>query len=202
MAVTHPVDDPITEARRPAENLWRQQTLNARTLPGVLTPDECEAVKQAALSAGFSRSKVSTRKGHKESRKRTSDEAVLQRSPETEWLFERIGAIAEQENAEHWRFAITGMEKLLVLRYRPMQRFRWHYDAAPGRKLTCVINLDAPGSHWRGKLELNGGHHDPALVHLQGAATLFPSYLLHRASAPWWGERWSLVTWFTGPPLM
>jgi PKHD-type hydroxylase len=183
------------------DDLWIQQLTYARTLAGVLSPDECEAVKEAARSAGLKRSLVTSGSGSKESRKRTSHQAVLRRSPETEWLFQRMRTLCEKVNAEHWRFAISGMEHLQVLRYRPLQRFRWHYDAFLGRKITCVVNLAAPGSYWRGKLELKGAHEDRALAPLQGSATVFPSYLLHRATAPWWGERWSLVAWFTGPPL-
>jgi PKHD-type hydroxylase len=172
-------------------------------VPAVLSPAECETVQRAALSAGFSRSLTTSRQGAgaKQSRQRTSHQAVLRRTPETEWLYERVLALGEKVNAEHWRFAITGMESMQALRYRPMQRFRWHYDALPGRKITCVINLATPGSYWRGRLELKGAHEDRALAPLQGSATLFPSYLLHRATAPWWGERWSLVAWLTGPDL-
>jgi PKHD-type hydroxylase len=184
------------------DEAWTQDTLIARTLPGVLTPDECETVKQAALSIGLRRSTVTKGKGTKVSSKRSSDQVVLPRSSETEWLYERIGTVAAKVNAEHWRFALTGMASLQALRYRPMQRFRWHYDASFDRKLTCVVNLAAPETYWRGKLEVNGGHQDRALSRLQGSATFFPTYLLHRARAPWWGERWSLVAWFTGPPLV
>ena len=115
--------------------------------------------------------------------------AALRRTPETEWLYERILAVGAKLNAEHWRFAITGIENMQVLRYRPMQRFRWHYDALPGRKLTCVVNLAAPGAYWRGRLELIGSHEDPSFAPLQGSATVFPSYLLHRATAPSYGIR-------------
>jgi PKHD-type hydroxylase len=139
--------------------------------------------------------------GGKQSRNRTSFQAILRRTAETEWLHARILALGERLNAQHWRFAITGMETLQVLRYSPMQRFRWHYDSLPGRKITCVVNLSAPGSHWRGRLQVKGMHEDRALAPKQGSATAFPSYLLHRATAPWWGERWSLVAWLTGPPL-
>src|SRR5512145_862373 len=115
-----------------------------------------------------------------------------------------MSAVGEKVNAEHWRFALTGIETMQVLRYRPMQRFKWHYDVAPGvgRKITCIVSLAPPESYWRGKLELMAGHQDYPLAPLQGSATLFPSYIVHRATAPWWGERWSLVAWLTGPDLV
>jgi PKHD-type hydroxylase len=182
---------------------WIQQTMLATTLSGVLSPAECETVKQLAFKAGLSRSLAYGKTGAQANKHRTSHQAVLQRAPEIEWLYEKIRAVGDKANSEHWRFTITGMENMQVLRYRPLQRFKWHTDAYPGsgRKITCVVNLAAPGSHWRGKLQLIGSHFGHSSAEQQGAATFFPSYLLHRATAPWWGERWSLVAWFTGPAL-
>jgi PKHD-type hydroxylase len=188
-----------------SEGAWKQQPTLARTLPGVLSRDECEAVKKAAFSAGMKRSLLTVKGSRggsgKQSRNRTSYQAILPRTTEMEWLYARILALGEKLNTQHWKFAVTGIETLQVLRYSPMQRFRWHYDSLPGRKITCVVNLSAPGSHWRGRLQVKGMHEDRALAPRQGSATAFPSYLLHRATAPWWGERWSLVAWLTGPPL-
>jgi PKHD-type hydroxylase len=182
----------------------KQHLMLARTLPRVLSPADCEIVKQAALAAGLSRSMVRTSRRLKASRRRTSYQALLARTPELEWLYERMLAVGKKANAEHWRFALSGIETLQVLRYRPRQRFRWHHDVAPGsgRKITCVVNLVPPGSYWRGRLELMAPHQDGAIAPLQGSATLFPSYIMHRATAPWWGERWSLVAWFTGPDMV
>jgi PKHD-type hydroxylase len=188
----------VSDDKRP------QHLMLARTLPGVLSPADCEIVKQAALEAGLSRSMVRTSKRLKASHQRTSYQAVLPRTPELEWLYERMLAVGRKGNAEHWRFALTGIETLQVLRYRPRQRFKWHHDVAPGsgRKLTCIVSLVPPGSYWRGGLELMAAHQDGAFAPLQGSATLFPSYIMHRATAPWWGERWALVAWFTGPDMV
>lgn len=87
-----------------------------------------------------------------------------------------------------------------ILRYRPFQRFRWHTDARPEgiRKLTCIVALSPRGTHWRGGLEVRGEHQGRATARREGSVTWFPSYVRHRATAPWWGERWVLVTWLTG----
>jgi PKHD-type hydroxylase len=186
-----------------AEKPWTQQSMLATTLAGVLSPAECETVKQLAMAAGLNPSLAYTSKGVGKNKQRTSYQALLPRAPEIEWLYEKIRAVGDKANAQHWRFTITGMENMQVLRYRPLQRFKWHTDSYPGsgRKITCVVNLATPGSHWRGKLQLMGSHLGHTSAGQQGAATFFPSYLLHRATAPWWGERWSLVAWFTGPPM-
>jgi PKHD-type hydroxylase len=183
---------------------WKQSALKVKSVAAVLTTAECEAIKMDALSLGMSRALVrkGRRRGYEVSEKRTSDLAKLPRSPEREWLYERMLAQSQEVNTECWRFALTGIEEMQVLRYRPLQRFKWHYDTfADGspRKLTCVVNLCSPQSHWRGGLEVLGKRDGKAIALLQGSATWFPAYLRHRATAPWWGERWVLVTWLTGP---
>lgn len=186
------------------DTAWRQQPTRGITLSGVLAAEECAAVRQAAHAAGLSQSKVIKGNEQRASKERTSRQARLLRGPETEWLFARMLAVGAKVNDELWRFALTGIENFQVLRYRPMQRFLWHYDSLPGagRKITCIVNVGEPGGHWRGKLELMASHEDGSFSRLPGSATFFPSYLVHRATAPWWGERWSLVTWLTGPELV
>lgn len=181
--------------------VWEQYALMAKSTCNVLSASECEVVKRDALSVGLSRSMVVKGKRIKPSRTRNSYQAVLQRTPEREWLYQRILSMADAVNSDCWRFAVTGIENLQVLRYRPMQRFKWHYDIYPGslRKLTCVINLSPPTSYWRGGLQLKGPHQNREHARMQGAATLFPSFIMHKAAAPWWGERWVLVAWLTGP---
>lgn len=184
------------------DDAWKQRPLHPKSVPGLLMAEECEIVKTDALAAGMGRALVRTPEGTREAKSRTCDVARLPRTPEREWLYARLMTTSEATNAEYWRFALTGMEEIQVLRYKPMQRFDWHFDTGHGssRKLTCVVNLSPPRSYWRGGLEVRGDYHGKAKARLQGTATWFPTYLRHRASAPWWGERWSLVTWLSGPP--
>ena len=184
------------------EGPWKQHPLHAKSREGVLTPAQCEAIKRDALAAGMSRAVVLTKTGPRPSRKRTCDDVRLPRNPEREWLYRLILDSTERVNARYWRFAITGVEDIRVLRYRPLQRFQWHYDAYAGslRKLTCIVNLSNPRSYRGGGLQVLGKHHGDAVAPRQGAGTWFPTYLRHRATAPWLGERWVLVAWLTGPP--
>ena len=132
---------------------------------------------------------------------RTNFHARLPRNEQNEWLYARVMAKGREINEEFWRFAIDGIDEIQVLRYRPMQRIDWHFDTAAGyhRKIACVVTLSPPESHWRGELEIVGRHDNKSEAPLQGAATWFPTYLRHRATRPWWGERWSFVAWLTGP---
>lgn len=185
------------------DNRWKQFALYAKSVPSLLTVEECNAVKEDALSLGIEPARVLTaRTGSSQiSPMRTCGSVSLPRMAEREWLYERLFKASEAVNARYWRFALDGMEDLRVLRYRSFQFFRWHYDVFPGssRKVTCVVNLSSPKSYWRGGLEINGWQAGEKEAHLQGAATWLPGYLRHRAKAPWLGERWVLVAWLTGP---
>lgn len=181
---------------------WKQRPLHAKTVPSLLTAEECETIKNDALAVGMGRAMVRTHKGTRQLKSRTCDVARLPRTKEREWLYERLMAQSEAVNAEYWRFALADIEEIQVLRYKPLQRFDWHFDTGHGlsRKLTCVVNLSSHRSYWRGGLEVRGDYHGKSKARLQGAGTWFPTYLRHKASAPWLGERWSLVTWLSGPP--
>jgi PKHD-type hydroxylase len=181
--------------------VWQQRALHAKAACGLLTPEECEIVKGDALALGMTRAKVHTREGSQANPIRTNEMARLPRTPEREWLYERLMTKGREINANYWRFALTGIDEIQVLRYKPMQQFKWHFDVAPGmdRKVTCVVALSSPRSYWRGGLEIRGRLEGKSESPQLGAATWFPTYLHHRGRAPWWGERWALVTWLTGP---
>jgi predicted 2-oxoglutarate/Fe(II)-dependent dioxygenase YbiX len=185
----------------PPTSAWLQKPLRAKSVAGILNAEECAAVRSGALRLGLSRALLSNANGVYVSKARTCDWARLSRTPEHEWLYRRILAATETVNDENWRFALTGIDNIGVLRYRPLQRHRWHFDTAIGsqRKLTCVINLSPPESYWGGGLQVKGHHESREVAPLQGSGTWFPAYLEHRARAPWRGERWSLAAIMTGP---
>lgn len=182
---------------------WQQKPLRATSVPDILTAAQCEAVKSDALAAaGFLERGALDETGTKKSRVRTSDAARLPRTPEREWLYELMVSRTIAMNAENWRFVLTDIEDIRVLRYRPFQRAKWHFDVYVGspRKIVCIVNLSPPSAYWRGGLEVKGMHENKEIAGLQGAGTWFPTYLEHRALAPWYGERWSLAAVLTGPP--
>ena len=180
----------------------KQHPNHAKSETGVLTAEECETVKSNAMAVGLSRVTVRTPQGEGYSRKRKFHSAFLKRNPDTDWLYERIFAKTGEINTEFWRFELDGLQELEVIRYQPGQYFEWHTDVRPGdpRKVTCVVNLSPDKSYWRGGLRVKGTHVGKEIAPLQGAGTWFPSYLPHQATAPWWGKRWVLVAFITGPP--
>lgn len=83
-----------------------------------------------------------------------------------------------------------------IAKYEPGQFFGWHYDQFTGKKktgrllgLTCTLQR-APGAY----LESKEHKWDLGV----GQAVIFPSNILHRATAPIDGERWAFTTWGHG----
>ena len=180
----------------------KQKILTAVTVPKVLTWTQCELVIHDALGIGMKRAPVLAKDGSKvKSYTRTCDSCWVPKSDGFKWLYSYVAAVADEVNNEHYRFDITDMQQLQVLRYRPGQWFKWHFDTFDGsdRKLTMVINLSDPKSYVRGGLQLEADWMNVSDANKQGSATFFPSWIKHRARAPIWGTRWALVAWITGP---
>lgn len=181
---------------------WQQRPMRAVSAPLLLTPEQCDAVRQDAFATGFAKAIARDADGNAYKNKiRSYNFARLPRKPERDWLYDLILAKTEEVNRENWRFAVTDIEDVVVNRYRPTKRAKWHFDIYIGseRKIICVTNLSPPESYWRGGLQVRGRHENRAVAALQGSATWFPAYMEHRARAPWWGERFSMIAILTGP---
>ena len=83
-----------------------------------------------------------------------------------------------------------------IAKYEEGQFFGWHYDQFTGKKrvgrllgLTCTLQR-ATGAY----LESKEHKWDLGV----GQAVIFPSNILHRATAPTVGERWAFTTWGQG----
>ena len=182
---------------------FKQKVLTASVDRYVLTPGQCEMLRQDAEIIGMKRAPVLAKDGvtQKVSRTRTCSSCWIPFSQHHKWIYNVMKEITESINAEQWRFDIQGIQQLQVLRYRPFQRFKWHWDSytASDRKLTAVVNLSAPHEYIGGGLQVKADIENARFIREQGAGCWFPSYLEHRARAPIWGTRWVLVAWFTGP---
>jgi hypothetical protein len=182
---------------------FKQKVLTASVDRYVLTPGQCEMLRQDAEIIGMKRAPVLAKDGvtHKVSRTRTCSSCWIPFSQHHKWIYNVMKEITESINAEQWRFDIQGIQQLQVLRYRPFQRFKWHWDlyTASDRKLTAVVNLSAPHEYIGGGLQIKADIENARFIREQGAGCWFPSYIEHRARAPIWGTRWVLVAWLTGP---
>ena len=184
------------------ERKFKQKILTAVTVPQVLTRGQCELVIYDANKIGMKRAPVLSRDGtNVKSRTRTCDSCWVPKSPHFQWLYNYVAAVVDEVNNEHYQFDIQDMQNLQVLRYRPFQKFKWHFDTYDGsdRKLTCVINLSRPEEYVGGGLRVEGDWHGVEKSSHQGSANFFPTWIKHKARAPIWGTRWALVAWITGP---
>ena len=181
---------------------FKQKILTAVTVPQVLTRSQCEMIRQDADIIGMKRAPVMAKDGKNVlSRTRTCASCWLPKAPHFQWLYNYVAAVTDEVNTAHFQFDVMDMQTLQVLRYRPGQWFRWHFDTFDGsdRKLTMVINLSEPNDYIGGGLQVEGEWEGMEHRMKQGAATFFPAWMKHRARAPIFGTRWALVAWITGP---
>ena len=184
------------------EKPFKQKILTAVTVPQVLTRSQCEMIIRDAGVIGMKRAPVMAKDGSVVNyRTRTCSSCWLPKAPHFQWLYNYLAAVVDQVNTEHYRFDVMDMQNLQVLRYRPLQKFDWHFDTFDGsdRKLTCVINLSRPEEYIGGGLRVAGDWEGVEKSAHQGSANFFPTWMKHRAVAPIWGTRWALVAWITGP---
>ncbi|MSQ71226.1 MAG: 2OG-Fe(II) oxygenase [Betaproteobacteria bacterium] len=133
---------------------------------------------------------------------RVSHITWIEARAETHWLFHKLGTLFAEAGA-YFGFELTGfVDALQYTVYGPEQHFDWHMDLGPGltsaRKLSLTIQLSGGDAYTGGALEFINA---PAMTQSRevGAATFFPSYLVHRVSPVESGVRRSLVAWACGP---
>jgi PKHD-type hydroxylase len=180
---------------------FKQKILTAVTVPNVLTSSQCDLVIHDARHIGMKRAPVLSKDGSRiKSFTRTCDSCWVPKSDAFMWLYNYVAAVTDEVNKEHYQFDITDMQQLQVLRYRPGQWFKWHFDTFDGsdRKLTMVINLSDPSKYMLGGLQIDGEWMKSDHSKEQGSATFFPAWMKHCARAPILGTRWVLVAWITG----
>ena len=181
---------------------FKQKVLTASVDRYVLTPSQCMMIRQDAEAIGMKRATVMKKDGtSRRSFARSCSSCWIPYSIHHNWIYNIMRELTDAINGEHWRFDVTGMQQLQILKYNPLQQFWWHFDTYTGsdRKLTAVVNLSAPHEYVGGGLQVKADMIDSKFAREQGAGCWFPSYIEHRARAPIWGTRWVLVAWLTGP---
>lgn len=127
----------------------------------------------------------------------------------TAWVMDRMIDLVRMANREVFDFDITDFaESAQVARYGAEREghFGWHSDVGEGRlaerrKLTIVVQLSEADGYAGGDLEVMPGSNTIAADRTRGAATLFPSFVLHRVTPVTVGERHSLTVWCHGAPF-
>ncbi len=132
------------------------------------------------------------------------------------WAGSLVSHFAHLAN-QLWRFDVSGLGTLSILRYEESGRFDWHIDAltydttdygALGtgleRKVSVTVNLTDPADYTGGDLEFmnaTGQRLAQPQLREQGSVIVFPSTVGHQVTPVTTGVRYALVGWMVGPPL-
>ena len=124
-----------------------------------------------------------------------------------DWVMDRAVDLVRAATRALFDFDITDfLESPQVARYDATRegQLAWHSDIGAGqlaarRKLTIVIQLDPSSAYEGGDLEIWPDNRVVAADRAQGAAVLFPSFMLHRVRPVTAGVRRSLTLWCHGP---
>ncbi len=182
---------------------WREDP-NFMVVPGVFTAAECERIIGLSSDIEGVEDNLQGRKGTV----RSSKIFWTRREPErTQWMYDRVADAVTTWNDASFRFDIRGCpEQFQLTCYEVGQMYDWHQDLGRGptsrRKISITTLLSNPTSFDGGNLEFFVSDvFRPAPKLAPGDAVLFPSFMKHRVTPVTRGARWSLVAWFTGPPL-
>jgi len=135
---------------------------------------------------------------------RRSQVSWLENNPNTKWVFEKLGYVVSQLNADYFRFDLTGFgETLQLTNYDQSENgmYGWHqdYGAKVSRKLSLTVQLTDPSEYEGGNFQVMTTGTPVNARKQRGLIVAFPSYVLHQVTPVTQGSRQSLVAWVSGP---
>ncbi len=135
---------------------------------------------------------------------RRSQISWLNKTPDTAWVFQKLGQIASSLNAKYYRFDLTGFgEPFQLTNYVQSEQgmYGWHqdYNTNVSRKFSLVLQLSDPSQYEGGNLQVMTGGQPQTVRKQRGLVAAFPSYVLHQVTPVTSGNRQSLVAWASGP---
>lgn len=189
--------------------------------PAVLSPPECEALAQLAEYKGLQDGSIGNGdagSGVVDHGYRKVQTVGLLPSDKVchapiAWLFERVRDKVIWANDNYYHLDLHGLwQQINYLQYDAAKtegevpgHYDWHQDyggaESSQRKLSLVIQLADPEEYDGCRLELHTERaFDPGVI-AQGSMIVFPSWCVHRVTPITRGQRRSLVSWVSGPPL-
>ena len=176
----------------------------------VFSSEECRHIIQIAENIGFERAMtVGDDHGPCVDDIRTNDISHLTRSPETQFIYERLFQKISHVNNRHFQTAVFALGEITVCRYSStsQQHYGWHVDQMLvqdtdkfQRKLSTTTLLNDPDQFEGGCLNVAladwDADHNPGRA---GDTTVFPAFTTHRVTPVTKGVRYSMVAWFVGP---
>ena len=127
-----------------------------------------------------------------------------------QWVYDLITPYMLTANEQAgWKYNIVAAHDCQITRYTKDGFYGWHIDGAGShteldgdgntRKLSMsiILNSDYEG----GDFEMRGLENQVPRLE-EGSIIVFPSFVEHRVTPVTEGIRYSLVTWFLGPPYV
>lgn len=179
--------------------------IQIHSVPAAFSPEECARI--SALSDSAPAKDAGLVRNATDHNLRRAELVWLDEVAGSDWVMDRIIALVRDANRQVFGYDLTDFsESAQVARYGADREghFDWHSDIGDGRlaskrKLTMVVQLSEPSAYTGGALELMPGSGIVTADTALGAATLFPSFVLHRVTPVTEGERRSLTIWCHGP---
>lgn len=144
--------------------------------------------------------------------RRTFGSGVDKNSPHLRFVYERVIDTVYAANKIYWRYNITRNPDSPLIEHMQFQiynasnlgHYTWHQDQSvrgelATRKVSVTVQLSDPSTYEGGNLELKAGEQEMRMSREQGAAVIFPSYMVHRVTPVTTGIRASMAIWFHEP---
>ena len=124
--------------------------------------------------------------------------------PKAERLYKILNKIAVSAN-KYFNYNINGIEKAQIIRYKaPSNGYEYHMDIGPEgtsalRKISMSLLLN--DNYEGGEICFRSSESEKCTRPQVGEVVLFSSFLSHKIKPITKGERYVVVTWFTGTPF-
>ena len=173
------------------------------------TEEECDKIVDLEDLQKFQKGGVGSGSGGQVNKKaRDSDIMWLMHDQNSDWLFQKFGALVSQVNYDHFMYNIDGFDafQYTVYRAKNKQHYDWHMDvdinsANYVRKISASVILSDPQDYEGGEFEIvpHGRVSEPILLKpKRGEVVFFSSWMPHRVRPVTSGVRKSLVCWVMG----
>jgi hypothetical protein len=119
------------------------------------------------------------------------------------WVRERILNCAKRANDKYYRFKISYLEELAIIKQSAGEINNWQIDLNeefPARKISIIAFLSDRNSYQDGQIHFDVAEdNDNELIPMiQGSVVLFPSFQFYRNMPLLSGEKYSLTGWVYG----
>ena len=180
-------------------------TLPYVAMPNAFTPAELDALEQFGDQLTREKAPIGGADAPLNAGIRVSRTAWIGKTPQSQWLYDRMERVARSINERVYRFDLEGFsEPFQYTVYHDSEggHYDWHVDQgalAKRRKLSFSVQLTEPSHYEGGDLQLYASNKIESAPKLRGAVIGFPAYVLHRVTPVTSGTRKSLVVWTSGP---